>query len=244
MYWMIAACNCWLYWMVSIITVLGDQWMGLPHSPKTDSDRLMKDNQVPLLSVDLWNGKGKERKVAPPGIEPRASGLSRQRSATELRHPPTATPLSVPSHPSDSPCCDCTHYPLWSALSMPLFLNCNWETFGGKLECLEEKFTHPIPNWLNFALSFDVRVFKLQLLHFPPSPVVDCGDPGPLTNGQHILFTTTYNSVAIFTCDVGYTLQGPNSRTCQSDGQWSGSVPQCIRMLNDRIDALLLLQFA
>ena len=31
-----------------------------------------------------------------------------------------------------------------------------------------------------------------------------------------------------YTCDVGYTLQGSNSRTCQFNGQWSGSVPQCI----------------
>ena len=30
-----------------------------------------------------------------------------------------------------------------------------------------------------------------------------------------------------YTCDAGYTLQGSNSRSCQSNGQWSGSVPQC-----------------
>ena len=34
--------------------------------------------------------------MAPPGIEPRAAGLSRQCSATELQHPLTATPLSFP----------------------------------------------------------------------------------------------------------------------------------------------------
>ena len=44
--------------------------------------------------MDLWNGKGLESKVVPPGVEPRASGLSCQCSATELQHPPTATPLS------------------------------------------------------------------------------------------------------------------------------------------------------
>ena len=82
--------------MVSVTTAWGVWWTGLPHSPKTDSDRLMKDKLGLLLSVDLWNGKGKERKVAPPGIKPRASGLSHQRSSTELWHPPTATPLSFP----------------------------------------------------------------------------------------------------------------------------------------------------
>ena len=63
------------------------------------------------------------------------------------------------------------------------------------------------------------------------SPAVDCGDPGTPTNGQRSLSSATYNSVVTYTCDVGYTLQGSNSRTCQSDGQWSESVPQCQRML-------------
>ena len=42
------------------------------------------------------------KKVVPPGIEPRASGLSRQCSATKLRHPPTATSPRL----SGSQCCD------------------------------------------------------------------------------------------------------------------------------------------
>ena len=56
---------------------------------------------------------------------------------------------------------------------------------------------------------------------------IDCGDPGTPTNGQLSLSSTTHNSVVTYTCDVGYTLQGSDSRTCQSSGQWSGSVPQC-----------------
>ena len=58
---------------------------------------------------------------------------------------------------------------------------------------------------------------------------VNCSDPGNLRNGQHSLSSTTYNSLVTYTCDVGYTLQGANSRTCQSNGQWSGRVPQCTR---------------
>ena len=60
---------------------------------------------------------------------------------------------------------------------------------------------------------------------------IDCGDPGTPTNGQRTLSSTTYNSVVTYTCDVGYTLQGSNSRTCQTNGQWSGSVPRCNREL-------------
>ena len=42
------------------------------------------------------NGMGLKGKVAPPGIEPRASGLSRQCSATELRRPDGDHPPSKP----------------------------------------------------------------------------------------------------------------------------------------------------
>ena len=67
----------------------------------------------------------------------------------------------------------------------------------------------------------------IGILCYSLHSAIDCGDPGTPTNGQRSLSTTTYNSVVTYTCDVGYTLQGSNSRTCQSDGQWSGSVPQC-----------------
>ena len=63
------------------------------------------------------------------------------------------------------------------------------------------------------------------------SPATDCGDPGTPRNGQHSLSSTAYNSVVTYTCNVGYTLQGSNSRTCLSDEQWSGSVPQCMKSM-------------
>ena len=67
---------------------------------------------------------------------------------------------------------------------------------------------------------------------------IDCGDPGTPTNSQRSLSSTTYNSVVTYTCDVGYTLLGSNSRTCQSDGQWSGSVPQCNREFDNEYTLL------
>ena len=42
------------------------------------------------------NGMGLKGKVAPPGIKPRASGLSRQCSATELQSPDSNHPPSKP----------------------------------------------------------------------------------------------------------------------------------------------------
>ena len=74
-------------------------------------------------------------------------------------------------------------------------------------------------------LALHVKVWFSPYYHV----AVDCVDPGTPTNGQRTLTSTTYNSVVTYTCDVGYTLQGSNSRTCQSNGQWSGSVPECNR---------------
>ena len=81
-----------------------------------------------------------------------------------------------------------------------------------------------------FCVCILCSVHGLLLILQLSSPATDCGDPGTPTNSQRSLSSTTYNSVVTYTCDVGYTLQGSNSRTCQSDGQWSESVPQCQRM--------------
>ena len=70
-------------------------------------------------------------------------------------------------------------------------------------------------------------LYSVSLYSLPANSAVDCGDPGTPTNGQRSLSRTTLGYAVIYTCDVGYTLQGSSSRTCQSNGQWSGSVPQC-----------------
>lgn len=38
---------------------------------------------------------------------------------------------------------------------------------------------------------------------------------------------TTFGSRAHYSCDPGYTLLGSVTRTCESDGRWSGSDPRC-----------------
>ena len=59
------------------------------------------------------------------------------------------------------------------------------------------------------------------------------GDSGVLTSagtGRACYNGTTEGSVATYACNCPsvYTLEGAGTRTCQSDGTWSGSVPQCI----------------
>ena len=78
----------------------------------------------------------------------------------------------------------------------------------------------------------------LCIYSLPAYSAVDCGDPGTPTNGQHSDTRTTFSYAVFYTCDVGYTLQGSNSRTCQSNGQWSGSVPQCNGMLINKQEGL------
>lgn len=57
--------------------------------------------------------------------------------------------------------------------------------------------------------------------------VVDCGELNLLANGNVDVPSTTYDSVATYTCDDGYTLMGNDKRTCQNSAMWTGSDPSC-----------------
>ncbi|XP_066268442.1 CUB and sushi domain-containing protein 2-like [Branchiostoma lanceolatum] len=57
----------------------------------------------------------------------------------------------------------------------------------------------------------------------------ECLELDPPPNGG-INGTNYFGDTVIFDCDVGYNLVGSPSRTCQSDGGWSGSQPYCERI--------------
>ena len=59
-------------------------------------------------------------------------------------------------------------------------------------------------------------------------PTVMCPSHS-LTNGMVSYSDPTLGvgSVATRICDTGYTLNGGSTRTCQSDGTWSGSASTC-----------------
>lgn len=62
--------------------------------------------------------------------------------------------------------------------------------------------------------------------------VVDCGGLPDLENGNVISSPSTFQSIATYSCDMGYDLSsgGQNfTRLCQSSANWTLTPPNCIR---------------
>ena len=58
--------------------------------------------------------------------------------------------------------------------------------------------------------------------------VSDCGPLATLTDGSVSLSSgTTFGSVATFSCDTGYTLNGDSTRTCLANSLWDKAQPTC-----------------
>ena len=60
--------------------------------------------------------------------------------------------------------------------------------------------------------------------NMPLSVGVSCDQLVNPSNGR---VDTSAGDVARYSCDTGYTLNGTAERTCQANGEWSGSVPTC-----------------
>ena len=61
--------------------------------------------------------------------------------------------------------------------------------------------------------------------------VVDCGLLVAPLFGEVNLTDTTFGSVAGYSCDRGYSINGTAMRVCEGSGEWSGTMPQCIRKI-------------
>ena len=60
------------------------------------------------------------------------------------------------------------------------------------------------------------------------SYISDCGVLGNPSGGTvDSSAGTTYGSVATFTCDLGYTMTGTATSTCQADESWDNLDPGC-----------------
>ena len=82
--------------------------------------------------------------------------------------------------------------------------------------------------WSWNSCSSIFLTIKYCLFYIVLSTAVDCGPLCNLTNGQ-VSHTagTTFGQTATYSCNTGYNLVGDNTRTCQADGEWSGSAPTC-----------------
>ena len=76
-----------------------------------------------------------------------------------------------------------------------------------------------VNQFLNEALILLI-VFCSSLAN-PNNGMISCslGDDG----------VYSYEDICNFTCNTGYELTGSDTRTCQSDGSWSGSKNNCTR---------------
>ena len=57
--------------------------------------------------------------------------------------------------------------------------------------------------------------------------VVQCSPLSSPVNGAVQMDDPMYSSMASYSCDQGFGLQGDATRTCQADGTWSGATPRC-----------------
>ncbi len=58
-----------------------------------------------------------------------------------------------------------------------------------------------------------------------------CSDPGSINNGK-MTGSAPYHqgSSVTYKCNNGYTMNGDNTLTCQSEGTWDKPAPTCITL--------------
>ncbi|HJL00732.1 MAG TPA: EGF domain-containing protein [Polyangiaceae bacterium LLY-WYZ-15_(1-7)] len=68
----------------------------------------------------------------------------------------------------------------------------------------------------------------------PSCTPVDCGSLPSPTNGSVSFSSTTFGSIASYSCDSGFMMTGGDvARTCQAEGTWSGNAPMCVPEIVD-----------
>ncbi|KAF4019587.1 hypothetical protein G4228_011363 [Cervus hanglu yarkandensis] len=64
--------------------------------------------------------------------------------------------------------------------------------------------------------------------HSPPvCELVKCSSPEDINHGTYILSGLTYLSTASYSCENGYSLQGPSVIECSASGSWDRAPPTC-----------------
>ena len=66
-----------------------------------------------------------------------------------------------------------------------------------------------------------------------------CDEPVVPANGSINSTGSMESDTVTYFCNEGYNLSGNANRTCQSNGSWSGILPECIRMLNAALKCIM-----
>ncbi|XP_023234733.1 sushi, von Willebrand factor type A, EGF and pentraxin domain-containing protein 1-like [Centruroides sculpturatus] len=62
----------------------------------------------------------------------------------------------------------------------------------------------------------------------PYCETIRCQSPSVIENGDIMVPDTKFGTHISYSCHRGYELEGPSSRVCQQDEQWSGKEPKCL----------------
>ena len=73
----------------------------------------------------------------------------------------------------------------------------------------------------DIILKFTLLAISCPSLSEPSNGIIKCS----VKNDRGFSYEDTCN----FTCETGYELIGSESRTCQINGNWSGSIAMCTR---------------
>ena len=93
----------------------------------------------------------------------------------------------------------------------------------------ESKFCKVLVNHGMYKLFGGKSPCDLILFYLPLLPVVDCGNPPLLPGSSVSLSSTSFGSVATYTCDPGLVLVGEDTTiTCEADGEWSEPGFTCV----------------
>lgn len=57
--------------------------------------------------------------------------------------------------------------------------------------------------------------------------VGDCPSLLDPQNGMVMMMGRSFGSKAMYSCELGFMLEGEMTRTCQKNGEWSGEEPRC-----------------